>query len=63
MRMLKCYLANNRRGHFVTADEAMSAPGIYGAAPHVAVVWRCMQALPVMQPGLNTTSAQWRNMY
>ncbi|HHS7464362.1 TPA: hypothetical protein ACU8LT_003132 [Salmonella enterica] len=29
MRMLKCYLANNRRGHFVMADEAMSAPGIY----------------------------------
>lgn len=29
MCMLKCYLANNRRGHFVTADEAMSAPGIY----------------------------------
>lgn len=27
MRMLKCYLANNRGGHFVTADEAMSAPG------------------------------------
>lgn len=29
MCMLKCYLANNRRGHFVMADEAMSAPGIY----------------------------------
>ncbi len=29
MRMLKCYIANNRRGHLVTADEAMSAPGIY----------------------------------
>ncbi|EAS5349616.1 hypothetical protein D8V81_04400 [Salmonella enterica] len=27
MRMLKCYLANNRDGHFVTAEEAMSAPG------------------------------------
>ncbi|MDM2995501.1 MULTISPECIES: putative zinc ribbon protein [unclassified Citrobacter] len=27
MRMLKCHLANNREGHFVTADEAMSAPG------------------------------------
>ncbi|EBV8395119.1 hypothetical protein AU840_28975, partial [Salmonella enterica subsp. enterica serovar Virchow] len=26
MRMLKCYLANNRDGHFVTAEEAMSAP-------------------------------------
>ncbi|MGG5965125.1 putative zinc ribbon protein, partial [Salmonella enterica] len=25
--MLKCYLANNRDGHFVTAEEAMSAPG------------------------------------
>ncbi|MBH2847128.1 hypothetical protein I6U52_25975 [Serratia marcescens] len=27
MRMLKCHLANNREGHFVTADEAMGAPG------------------------------------
>lgn len=27
MRMLKCYLANNRTGHFVTADDAMGAPG------------------------------------
>ena len=32
MRMLKCYLANNREGHFVTADGAMSAPG---------QVWSC----------------------
>ncbi|WP_368934147.1 putative zinc ribbon protein [Citrobacter koseri] len=32
MRMLKCHLANNREGHFVTADEAMSAPG---------QVWSC----------------------
>lgn len=59
MRMLKCYLANNRGGHFVTGAHR----GRYGAAPHVAVVWRCMQALPVMRPGLNTTSAQWRNIY
>lgn len=27
MRMLKCYLANDREGHFVTAGEAMSTPG------------------------------------
>lgn len=27
MRMLKCYLANNRVGHFVMTDEAMSASG------------------------------------
>lgn len=27
MRVLKCYLANDREGHFVTASEAMSAPG------------------------------------
>lgn len=27
MRILKCYLVNNRGGNFVTADEAMSAPG------------------------------------
>ena len=26
MRVLKCYLANNREGHFVTAGEVMSAP-------------------------------------
>lgn len=32
MRMLKCHLANNREGHFVTAEEAMSAPG---------QVWSC----------------------
>lgn len=33
MRMLKCPLASNRDGHFVTVDEAMSAPG---------QVWCCM---------------------
>ncbi|ECY3795836.1 hypothetical protein AU652_14155 [Salmonella enterica subsp. enterica serovar Minnesota] len=33
MRMLKCHLANNREGHFVTADEAMGAPG---------QVWSCV---------------------
>ncbi|MEW5562608.1 putative zinc ribbon protein [Enterobacter asburiae] len=27
MRMLKCYLANDREGHFATAGEAMRAPG------------------------------------
>jgi len=27
MRLLKCYLANDREGHFVTAGEAMSTPG------------------------------------
>ncbi|EAA4017445.1 putative zinc ribbon protein [Salmonella enterica] len=32
MRILKCYLANDREGHFVTAGEAMSAPG---------QVWSC----------------------
>lgn len=32
MRMLKCYLANDREGHFVTAGEAMSVPG---------QVWSC----------------------
>lgn len=32
MRILKCHLANNREGHFVTADEAMGAPG---------QVWSC----------------------
>jgi len=26
MRMLKCFLANDREGHFATAGEAMSAP-------------------------------------
>ncbi|EIE6438167.1 hypothetical protein HCE77_004308 [Salmonella enterica] len=33
MRILKCYLASNLRGHFVTAGEAMSAPG---------QVWSCV---------------------
>lgn len=32
MHMLKCYLANDREGHFMTAGEAMSAPG---------QVWSC----------------------
>ncbi|HEJ7885182.1 TPA: hypothetical protein SMI12_002132 [Serratia liquefaciens] len=32
MRMLKCHLANDREGHFVTAGEAMNAPGL---------VWSC----------------------
>lgn len=32
MRLLKFYLANDREGHFVTASEAMSAPG---------QVWSC----------------------
>ncbi len=32
MRVLKCYLANDREGHFVAASEAMNAPG---------QVWRC----------------------
>ncbi|MCP5961660.1 zinc-ribbon domain-containing protein, partial [Klebsiella pneumoniae] len=32
MRVLKCYQANDREGHFVTADEAISAPG---------QVWSC----------------------
>ncbi|MBH3133348.1 hypothetical protein I5L50_16815 [Serratia marcescens] len=32
MRVLKCYLANDREGHFVTASEAMRAPG---------QVWSC----------------------
>ncbi|VTO29839.1 Uncharacterised protein [Klebsiella pneumoniae] len=27
MRVLKCYLANNREGHFVRADKAMNASG------------------------------------
>ncbi len=26
MRMLKCYLANNRDGHIVTAKDAMQSP-------------------------------------
>lgn len=32
MRVLKCYLANDREGHFVTTSEAMSTPG---------QVWSC----------------------
>jgi hypothetical protein len=32
MRLLKCYLANDREGHFVTAGEVMRAPG---------QVWSC----------------------
>ncbi|WP_439954708.1 DUF7828 domain-containing protein [Citrobacter koseri] len=27
MRMLKCYIANNRDGHVVTAKDAMQSPG------------------------------------
>lgn len=32
MRILKCYLANDREGHFVTAGEALNTPG---------QVWSC----------------------
>ncbi|WP_326929916.1 putative zinc ribbon protein [Citrobacter freundii] len=32
MRVLKCYLANDREGHFVTAGALMSAP---------AQIWSC----------------------
>lgn len=58
MRMLKCHLANDREGHFVTAGEAMSAPGqIWSCAS-----WCCMLAPAVSRPGLNMTSSQWRSM-
>lgn len=60
MRVLKCYLANNREGHFVTADEAMSTPGHVwsGASCGCRLVlhagtWR----------GLNTIHRQWPWMY
>ncbi|HDS8636246.1 TPA: hypothetical protein QH746_002179 [Klebsiella variicola] len=33
MRMLKCYLANDHRGHFVTTSEAVNMPG---------QVWSCV---------------------
>ncbi|NIH92367.1 hypothetical protein FHW31_003842 [Enterobacter asburiae] len=33
IRMLKCYLANDHRGHFVTTSEAMNMPG---------QVWSCV---------------------
>ncbi|EMW1015377.1 hypothetical protein AAEK50_002259 [Serratia marcescens] len=33
MRMLKCYLANDHRGHFVTTSEAANMPG---------QIWSCV---------------------
>lgn len=33
IRMLKCYLASDRRGHFVTTSEAANMPG---------QVWGCV---------------------
>lgn len=63
MRMLKCHLANDCEGHFVTADEAMSAPG---------QVWSCASCGCRMvlhggssddPAGLNTISAQWHGKY
>lgn len=62
MRMMKCYLANNRDGHFVTAEEVMSAPGRCGAAPPVAALWCYMPALPVTRRGLNMICRRWPGM-
>ncbi len=58
MRMLKCYLANNRDGHIVTAKDAMQSPGR---------VWTCSSCGCQLilhagssgeAPGLNMTSEQ-----
>ncbi len=62
MRVLKCYLANDREGHFVTAGEAMSAPVRYGAVLPVAVVWCCMLAPSATLRGLNTIRGPWPGM-
>jgi hypothetical protein len=62
MRVLKCYLANDREGHFVTAGEAMSAPG---------QIWSCascgcrlvLHAGTFSDPrGLNTIRRPWPGM-
>ncbi|AXC67001.1 zinc-ribbon domain-containing protein [Salmonella enterica] len=51
MRMLKCYLASNLRGHFVTAGEAMSAPG---------QVWSCVSCgCPLVLHAGSSAEAPW----
>ncbi|EAX4618765.1 hypothetical protein FKY11_03680 [Salmonella enterica] len=51
MRMLKCYLANNREGRFVTAGEAMRAPG---------QVWTCTSCgCPLVLHAGSSAEAPW----
>ncbi|EBS0416315.1 hypothetical protein DUB65_15055 [Salmonella enterica subsp. enterica serovar Newport] len=51
MRMLKCHLANNREGHFVTANEAMNAPG---------QVWSCASCgCQVLLHASTSSEAPW----
>lgn len=58
MRMLKCYLGNNRDGHVVTTKDAMQSPGR---------IWTCtscgcqliLHGVHLVRPrGLNMTSEQ-----
>ncbi len=63
MRMLKCHLANNREGHFVTANEAMNAPGRYGAVPPVAVRYSSTPVHLVKPPGLSMISEQFQRAF
>lgn len=62
MRLLKCYPANDREGHFVTAGEAMSVPGLIGVVPPADVVWCRMPALSATRRGLNTIRGPWLGM-
>ncbi|VFS42872.1 Uncharacterised protein [Enterobacter cancerogenus] len=59
MRMLKCYLGNNRDGHVVTAKDAMQSPGrimdLYFL--RLSVDTSCGFHL-VRPPGLNMTREQ-----
>lgn len=63
MCMLKCHLANDRQNHFVTADEAMSAPRqIWSCASYGCRLALHAGSSSVTRPSLKTTCAQWLNM-
>lgn len=62
MRMLKCYLANNRDGHFVTAEEAMNAPGQIWSCASCGCRLVCLRALSAALGGMSTIRRPWPGM-
>lgn len=58
IRMLKCYLANDHRGHFMTTNKAANMPGRYGAAYPVAADSSSIPARTLIHPGSNMTRGQ-----
>lgn len=58
IRMLKCYLTSDHRGHFVTTSEADNMQDRYGAAYPVAVDSSSIPAHTLTHPGSNMTRRQ-----